>query len=489
MLWQSPQSNDSPAGASVPKTSGRNSAGIWLMTFALWAVLAGLSVALWWTDLSDRTLPSLAPIFVLCGGLAISVFMPLAVLQMLLTQARREEQTQRHLEAIESLNAISTAISGQIGSGTALHELAAAAGRLLAMERSGVCLLDEAHRTLEVVAAAGDMPEKFPTLFRLDQLPACDYSIRTNSVVFEDDIRTVTRPYSLETVRMFGVVSMILIPLQIEGRPIGLLTFSSSHPNRFTYLDRRIAELLGSQASVILSKDRLIDQTRRDALAKTTLLRELNHRVKNNLTGIVTLLELNVPKMPPEVRKWLDRATDRIRAMAGAHQLFTGGMESVGLEELVVQTLSALSVSKPPNVTVRTDLDEVRVSLDTEQAVGLAMVLHELCFNAMVHGLRDGGVLTIRAHKSNGTVAAGQPGGIVVIDVIDDGVGCWHARVPESDHLAPLVERCDISGTGHGLELVGGLVKRELRGKFLIRPGDEGGTVATVEFPLGGDER
>jgi two-component sensor histidine kinase len=164
-------------------------------------------------------------------------------------------------------------------------------------------------------------------------------------------------------------------------------------------------------------------------------------------------------------------------------------MQSVELEELVVQTLSALSVSKPPNVTVRTVLDEVRVSLDTEQAVGLAMVLHELCFNAMVHGLRDGGVLTIRAHKSNGSVSAGQPGGSVVIDVIDDGVGCCPARVPESDRPALPVERCDTSGTGHGLELVGGLVKRELRGKSLIRPRDEGGTIATVEFPLGGDER
>jgi two-component sensor histidine kinase len=489
MLWRSPQLKNAPADAPVPKTARRNSAGIWLMTLALWVVLAGLSVALWWMDLSDRTLPSLAPMYVLCGGLAISVFMPLAVFQMLLTQARREEQTQRHLDAIESLNAISTAISGQIGSGTALHELAAAAGRLLAMDRSGVCLFDETHRTLEIVAAAGDMPGKFPTVFSLDQLPACDYTIRTNSVVFEDDIRTVTRPYSLETVRMFGVVSMILIPLQIEGRPIGLLTFSSSHPRRFTDLDRRIAELLGSQASVILSKDRLIEQTRRDALTKTTLLRELNHRVKNNLTGIVTLLELNVPRMPPEVRKWLDRATDRIRAMAGAHQLFTGGMESVELEELVVQTLSALSVSKPPGVTVRTDLDEVRVSLDTEQAVGLAMVLHELCFNAMVHGLRDGGILTIQAHKGIGNVTADRPGSSIIIEVIDDGVGCCESPGPAPDHHIPLVERGDTSGCGHGLELVGGLVKRELRGKFLIRPRDEGGTIATVEFPLSGDER
>ncbi len=286
-----------------------------------------------------------------------------------------------------------------------------------------------------------------------------------------------------------------------------MMGLSDSNPRQFTDAERRLARLLGSQASVILANSRLyrqirralelhqelLEQTRRDAATKTILLRELHHRVKNNLAGIVGLLSMDEPDLPADARQWLDRIVERIQTMARAHELFTHGVDKVGLPELVEQVLPSLSVLLSPGIEVRKDIDGTDLRLDTQQAVTLAMVLHELCSNAIVHGLVDGGQLTIKARRSDGKI---------IIDVIDQGRS--DALPALADHLGEtmhvdaaemvtirhgevwregkLVETIEVE-RGIGLKLVSELVRRELKGRFQLieRPGS--GTIARVELP------
>jgi GAF domain-containing protein len=640
---------------------GRRPVNFWLLPSVIFVVLAALTLALWQAEIRivGKNAPR-SPAYVLGGGLCISLLMSIAVLQVLLHRFAEQERTQRQLEAIERLNALSTAISAQISSGKALDELAESSRQLLSMGRAGVCLVEENGQALRIIAFAGDMPAQFADRFDLALLPACRHCLETNTIIFDCDIRTGARPYNVATLQMFEVVGMVLIPLRLENKPIGLLSLSSSTPCEFTDLDRRVAQLLASQASVILSNAqlynqmksalesqsrllrqrealseanaavrsnasideslrqiarlvpvalgadysgvslvtgpnlemvlvaaspphehlvglqsgpsalseqafrerqpvivsdahndsrvhpnwkklqgmqsilcvpmftadqqpmgilslarkqtgtfsheqieliqtfsalaavatenaRLLEQTRHDAQAKTELLRELNHRVKNNLTGIVALLQMDAPQMPQDVAQWLKRVTDRIRVMAGAHQLFTGEMQRVTLEALVAQTLATVAISKPPAVQVQTEMESGRLTLGTEQAVGLAMILHELCYNALVHGLRNGGMLTIRSRAlsngSNRTGNAQEPAkSAVMIEVINDGISLDGAS-DNGNGVGPPQLHPD-AGSGHGLGLVGGLVRRELKGKFSFRP-QPGGAVATVEFPLG----
>jgi two-component sensor histidine kinase len=616
--------------------------GLWLPPILTFAVLFTGTVILWWADKAAGASR------VFWAGLIVSFCLAGAVFQLLIQRARAQEQTQRHLAALESLNRISTAISGQLGAGTrVLDQLAEAARSLLNMSQAVIAVLDEQKKTLDVQATSGRPKPSRPRLFTLDQLPLCARALQNGEMLFEGDVSGLELPFNRDAARMFDVAAIILIPLKVEGRRIGLLVLTNPQPRRFVDSDRRLGELLGAQASVILSNNqlyermrsaldarsrllrqrqalsaanaaiqstdtignslqqitqllpavlgahvcqmslltqeggsiltaatppfdylagtnigptpvadeafrtrnpvmirdarheprlheawkeipdvgsilyvpmfrsdreplgilalaryttgpfardqvelaqtfaaltavavenaRLLEQTRRDAEAKTVLLRELNHRVKNNLAGIVALLTINPPEMTADVRAWLDRATDRIRAMAGAHQLFTGGTERVGLDALVAQTLSSLSVARPPNVSIQTDLNGNSIALGTERAVGLAMVLHELCYNAIVHGLRGGGTLTIRARR-DGTDCENA----VVIDVIDE------ATPNDPNRGGGPAVQID-TATGQGLSLVQGLVRRELRGKFSIGPRPQGGTVARVEFPLNGE--
>jgi two-component sensor histidine kinase len=653
--WRRPETGG-PAGPASTRRLG----GVFLLTGVLFIVLAALTLGLWKAEMGlARHFPSRSATYVLWGGLTISVLMSAAVLQALLHRAREQERTRRQLEAIESLHAVSMAIGAQLTAGTALDALASASHRLLGMDRAGIAMLKE-NQTLEVVAAAGAMPHDFPKFFDLQDLPASSHCLETNACVFEGDMLRPTRPYGRLAVRAFDAKSLILIPLRLENRPIGLLTLSSSRPREFSDLDHRIAELLGSEASVMLANQqlyqqmrtalessqrllrqrqaiwaanaavrshgalddmlsqivrlvpsaigtdvcgmtlltgpsgqsvlaavsppyekligrqtgpnpvaeeafksrkpliiadahsdprlhsswqsirdvgsilyipmfrsdreplgilalsrhqtgsftqeqielgqtfsalvalaventRLLEQTRDDAETKTVLLRELNHRVKNNLAGIVGLLELKPPSMPAEVRQWLDRATDRIRSMASAHQLFAGGVVRVPLDSLVAQTLAASTVNKNGTVHVKTELNGVRQAIGPEQAVALAMVLNELCHNALVHGLRQGGTLTIRAREGRDSVKSpAGPGDKIVIEVADEGRGCPE---PIGDRAQDGASAAPVSvSSGFGLELVEGLVRRELKGRFALQSAPNG-TTATLEFPLPREEQ
>lgn len=653
--WHRPEGGGGipPDGIWARDARGRRNRGIWLFPLLVFGVMALLALGFWRAETHvDPTRPGRSPGYVLWGGLIIAVLLSGTLFELLLHRARAEEQTRKHLEAIETLNAVSTAISAQLSAGTALDALAAAAQRLLKMDRAGVAMYDPDRRMLEVVAVAGQVPPQFPKRYALAELPASSYALETNTNLFEGDTRNPTRSYGPRVVEVFDARSLILIPLRLESRPIGLLTMSASEPREFTNLDRRICELLGAQASVVLSNQqlyqtmrsalessqrllqqrqalsavairsrgtvedsmaqmvrlippvigaeicglslvtgpdaesvvaamsppyeelvgastgpsplaaqafagrkpltipqaykeprlhrvwqrvrdlgsllyvpifrsdgeplgmlalarrqtgpftheqeelaqafgalisvaienaRLLDQTRSDAAAKAMLLRELNHRVKNNLTGIVALLEANRPPMDEPARQWLDRATGRIRAMAAAHQLFVGGMDRVPLSTLVAQTLAACATARAPSTKVDMDLDEVRDTIGPEQAVALAMVLNELCHNAMIHGLRNGGTLTIRArggtHLAN-PAPSGEAPARVRIEVADNGSPPPAAPVSAGAGQAG-------RGGGQGLELVDGLVQRELAGTFELRAGANGiGTVAVVEFPL-----
>lgn len=463
--------------------------GALLLTVLLLFVLVALTLDLWKAEqrLDDGS-RSRAPTYVLWGGLAISALMSGAVFQTLLNRARAQAQTQKQLEAIESLHAISTAIGAQIKEGTALDALASAAHRLLRMDRAVIGMLNEAQTSLQVVAGGGAVPPDFPGIFELSALPASSHCLTTDAYVFEGDMRNPTRSYGPQAVKAFEAASLILIPLRLNDRPIGLLTLSSSKPREFSDLDRRIGELLGAQASVVLSNQQLYQQTRDDAETKTVLLRELNHRVKNNLAGIVALLELRPPSMTPDVKQWLDRATQRIRSMANAHQLFTAGSRRVSLETLVAQALAASTVNKPANVFVETDLNGARRTIDPERAVALAMVLNELCHNALVHGLRQGGTLTIRARGSTEGSAPKTCRDKVVIEVTDSGCGHCESHVAPDPAGAPAIATSPATGSGEGLDLVEGLVRRELKGRFALHSAAGGGTTATMEFPLPGEE-
>src|SRR6266850_4483649 len=381
--------------------------------------------------------------WILIAGFLASSLITLSFYQILRYRAWDLKQSERHLAALESLNEIATAISGKPGSGREImQQLADASRRLMGMSRSIFTLVDAKDYCMRTYASSGDIPAAVPAIFHLEQMPVMRRCLISGDVLFAENTAEMTEPVNQDMIRKSESAAMIMIPLRVEHRSIGIMALSDSRPRKFTDPDRRLARLLGSQASVILAKNQLYEQMRtglerqkqlveqsgRDAEAKAILLRELHHRVKNNLAGIVGLLSMHEPDLPPSAQQWLERVRERIGTMARAHDLFSGGIERVNLQQLVQQVLPSLSVLTPPGVMVKVNTGELDITFDTSRAVSLAMVLHELCTNALLHGLAGTGTLTISARRTEqgAIIEVSDEGGT---GIADDAEASWMGAV------------------------------------------------------------
>ena len=206
---------------------------------------------------------------------------------------------------------------------------------------------------------------------------------------------------------------------------------------------------------------RILDSLRE----KDVMLREIHHRVKNNLAVIASLFHLQSGYTTDEpILRLLKEAQDRVRSMALVHEHLynSADLGAVNFGEYARSLAEQLFRSyRLPNATVRLALDIGPVTLSIDQAVPCGLVLNELISNALKHAFPDrGGTLT---------VALETDGGDCILRVADDGVG-----VP-ADHL-------EGKPRSLGLRLIRTLA-RQLGGTLKFRPVAHG-TEVWLSFPI-----
>jgi PAS domain S-box-containing protein len=231
-----------------------------------------------------------------------------------------------------------------------------------------------------------------------------------------------------------------------------------------------MASPLRERALVILTVRDMTDSweqeeaLRRAVEDKNTLLKELYHRVKNNLQLIISLFNLQVRSVSEDqARQALLDAASRVRAMALVHERLyqSGTLSSIRLDdyvrELCEQVAGAASAHRR-GIAVDVEAEPLEVGLDV--AVPLGLLLNELVTNSFKHGFpgdRAGRVLVRLARLDGDNVR---------LTVSDDGVG-----------LPPGMDRT--SRRSLGLKLVAALTE-QLRARFALDNQD--GAVATLDF-------
>ncbi len=369
----------------------------------------------------------------------------------------------------------------------ALYEVAAAVYHASSFDESAKAIVDRAPSllhvngcsvqiredavTMRVAAASGEGAEAILGLRFSVAGTYAEPVLENKRMLVIEDARNADKP-SKELWRARQAGSVVVLPLKRADRTVfGLLVMVRHCTGAFTEEQLRLFQVFADRAEAALENVLLQEQTRRDAATKTVLLRELHHRVNNNLAGIVALLSMNQPEMSDAAQRWIRRSIERIEAMARAHDLFTQGADRVRLSDLVARVPESIAVFQSAHVRIITDLDEEGISLATPRAVSLAMVLHELCSNALQHGVKDGGQVAIRSLRMDRRLS---------VQVCDDGVGFD----PGNDGGAPTVGQRG----GFGLQLVRELVGRELQGNMHIESAPGRGTTVSIAFPLERDE-
>jgi two-component sensor histidine kinase len=168
---------------------------------------------------------------------------------------------------------------------------------------------------------------------------------------------------------------------------------------------------------------------------KDVLLRELQHRVKNNLQMITALIRLEARNVPDdETGERFDRLAGRIQALALLYDLLAGQDADDGIDLGVYLSQVASSVMQahaPEGIRLNLKVDTWPVSINVAMPTGL--VVNELMTNALKHAFvgRDGGTITVSSLVSD-------TGCRVVI--ADDGVGLPEGETwPESGKLGAVI--------------------------------------------------
>jgi two-component system, sensor histidine kinase PdtaS len=252
-------------------------------------------------------------------------------------------------------------------------------------------------------------------------------------------------PRQVEVESTEGVVQLRAIPLKPKGVHTGSLVLLRD----VTELRRRERELMTKDATI----------------------REIHHRVKNNLQTVAALLRLQSRRMDNEAaREALDEAVRRVGSIAIVHETLSQNLdEHVAFDEIADRVLTmVMELSQDGRVTARRSGSFGILSADV--ATPLAMVLTEILQNALEHayGPRAGGAVEVRAVRGRGP---GADETVLEITVTDDGRGLPEGFDPQKDGNL-------------GLQIVRTLVVGELGGSFDMVAAEPAGTRVLLEVPV-----
>ncbi len=242
-----------------------------------------------------------------------------------------------------------------------------------------------------------------------------------------------------------------------------------------TVLMRTLPLVIGGEpaGAAVLVRD-VTEVKRRDRalLSKDATIREIHHRVKNNLQTVAALLRLQARRTTnAECSQALLESVRRVAAIAHVHEALSMSVdEEVNLDQVIDRILPVMNDVARLDAPIRIHREGALGVLDADRATALVMVITELVQNAIQHGFAQPcdpadkpGQVVIRAERSARSLD---------IVVHDDGRGLPAGfSLDESDRL--------------GLQIVRTLVSAELDGSLQMRPASGGGTDVVLQVPVG----
>ena len=261
-----------------------------------------------------------------------------------------------------------------------------------------------------------------------------------------------------------GIVSVSNVPVLTNGAAWGVLEVDSTAPRDFTEDTTDFLTAAAALIGTVLRHNARPEEARLMAAAaeaqrREILLREMQHRVKNNFQLVLSSISIQKRRSQgAEVHRALDHVASRINAISLAHDQLAPRHEgqTVRLSDYIRALCSAIR-QQIEDVEVDVESDELELSIDRALPVGL--ILNETAMNSIKHAFGpDGGRITVR---------------------LVGGIGFGEARLTVSDNGRGII---NVSENGSGLKLIASLA-RQIGGTIEQQSSDSGATTI-LTFPL-----
>jgi two-component sensor histidine kinase len=249
-----------------------------------------------------------------------------------------------------------------------------------------------------------------------------------------------------DVLREHGIVSLLNVPVRANGHTWGVLEVDSTRPSEFDEWDisflTEVANIMGVCLALSEANQKYLDAIADAARERTRfdiVVRELQHRIKNNLAIIISVLSQKVRELSPDIQAMFNVVIGRIQSVALAHDLLsvTSETSSVAFDDYL-RSLCA-NIFLRPDVALEVDAEHVSMPID--RAVPAGLIVNELVTNAVKYAFgNSGGHIKVRfAMIGNRSEAC--------VSVQDDGRGM---DLPPKKGLGlSLVERLAQQIQGH----------------------------------------
>ncbi|MBO0778271.1 MAG: GAF domain-containing protein [Ktedonobacteraceae bacterium] len=398
-----------------------------------------------------------------------------------------DEQLRRKVHELATLHRVTSIIASTLNLDEVLQMITNLAVHLSGAERSCIFELDPDRQRLQVLAHYGFNNNQIARI-QLGVGQCCaGRTVQTGRPSMAVDCFHMDENCFLRSDPFVAsdIHSVLCVPLKAKQKILGSICIYSSHRHLISHEQMQLVVTFANEAAIAIENARLYEETRRGLELKSVLLRELHHRVKNNLATVAGILSLQRRRTrSPEVRHTLSESVNRVQGLAATHDLLAH--EDVGearVDDIARKIVGVAHANlSPPDKHISFQIEACPVVIPSRSVTILALVINEMISNAIKHGManQSRGTVTIRGREEDGTV---------IVQVIDSGKGLDREFSTEEGG----------EGEGLGLSLIKNLIG-DLGGQFSLRremfPASErdiqeqgndapmARTVAEVCFPL-----
>jgi two-component sensor histidine kinase len=242
--------------------------------------------------------------------------------------------------------------------------------------------------------------------------------LRTGKPVISNHLEIEERFRTPEILEQHGIHRAMNVILQGDGKPFGVLEVDSRSEDEFVEHDLAFLQGAANILGMAIERDRHERKLKVALERDQSLLKEMDHRVKNSLAIVSSMLHLQARDVGnAELTGHLQEASHRVAAIARAHdQLYRGSdLERMDIGRYIEAVCKDLDTSVA-QCDIHTDVEE-GIEIETDRAISSALIVNELITNAAKYAYqgRPGGKIWISvARLGNDNFA---------ISVRDEGVG------------------------------------------------------------------
>ncbi|WP_420641271.1 GAF domain-containing protein [Candidatus Leptofilum sp.] len=374
-----------------------------------------------------------------------------------LAKAQLYDKQTRQIEEMRALAQVSEVVTSPQYLDDILDVVTEMAAKMMDTAVCAIFLLNDAGTHLELRSARRDQTayEHRPPLPTSAIHSVIGTVLHTGQPIYIGNVQSDPRYQGQALARQEGLVSLLSVPLSVRDRVIGVFNCYTTESRQFTTEQQTLFATLANQTALAIENARLV--------TNTAVVREMHHRIKNNLQTVAMLMQLQLGDADRlDTREVLQTNIHRIRSIAAVHEILSEkGFRLVDVKDVLERiTRTTAETMTPPGQSLTIRVFGEALTLPSKPATAIALVVNELVQNSLEHAF---GVQSVPGHIE---VSLGRSPEQIIIIVRDNGRGLPTNVTP-----------------GLGLEIVETLVQEDLNGRLKFNRPPNGGTEISLRLP------